>query len=343
MTLRPFKILTTLLTLLLITLVTSNFNYLNAQSDEPLTDQMRELLKSEAFNVGFLFQSDVTFSFKDDNFLGGDAFGLGPTRLKFDGISDGGFSYKMALELRRSPTVWDASVGYKKSDAFGIKTGMHKVDIGLDLQPGPGSIDFISRARLINLMTNRREVGVTAYGDIDQFDYAIGVYNGTGRNLQNDDNFMYLLKGGYTFDLNDGGTLYVVANGALNGTVGENIGGLTTEGDRLLYGGYVDYESDSWFGSAELLITEFESIQLPEEETITGAYVTIGNRVTDEDELLVRWDYIGYDLRDTNSSLYILGWNHQFTSVVSLQINALAQFEENEEFFGLAGNFQYQF
>lgn len=337
------RILTTILAVLLMILAAAQFQHLNAQDREPLTEEMRDLLKSEVFNLGFLLQSEALFTLEEDNILGEDGFGLGPTRLQFDGKSDGGFSYEMDLELRRSPNIWDANITYRSSDAFAIESGLHKADIGLDLQPGPGNIDFIDRARLINLMTNRREVGVSAMGQLDQFDYTVGVYNGTGRNLQNDGNLMYLLKAGYTFEFNNGGSLYVVANGALNGTVGERIGDLTTEGDRLLYGGYLDYESDTWFGAAELLITSFESIQLPDEETITGAYITLGNKITEKDELLARWDYIGYDLLDSNSSLYILGWNHQFTSVMSLQINALAQFEENDEYFGLQGNLQYQF
>jgi len=316
-----------------------------AQDNEPLTEQMRDLLKSDAFNVGFLLQSEAIFTtdVEGGNVLGEDGFGLGPTRLRFDGNSDRGFAYEMDLELRRSPTVWDASIMYKNSDAFEIETGMHKADIGADLQPGPGKIDFIDRARLINLMTNRREVGVSAMGQIDQFDYTVGVYNGTGRNLNNDGNLMYLLKAGYTFEFENEGSLYVVANGAFNGTVGESIGNLTTTGDRLLYGGYIDYDSDSWFGVVELLMTSFDSIQLADEETITGAYVTLGNKITEKDELLARWDYIGYDQLETNSSLFILGWNHQFTSVMSLQINGLAQFDEEEEYFGLQGNLQYEF
>ncbi|HKL16395.1 MAG TPA: hypothetical protein VJ915_12205, partial [Balneolaceae bacterium] len=117
---RPIRILTILLTVVLITFGTAQFQYLNAQNNEPLTDQMRDLLKSDAFNVGFLLQSEAIFTtdVEGGNVLGEDGFGLGPTRLRFDGNSDRGFAYEMDLELRRSPTVWDASIMYKNSDAF---------------------------------------------------------------------------------------------------------------------------------------------------------------------------------------------------------------------------------
>ena len=57
----------------------------------------------------------------------------------------------------------------------------------------------------------------------------------------------------------------------------------------------------------------------------------------------MRIDHISYNEVDSSSNLFVLGWNHQATSVISFQVNALAEFDENEEYFGLAGNFQYQF
>lgn len=317
--------------------------YAQSQDSEPLTEQMRDLLKSDPFNVSLLLQSTANFSLKDDNFNGGKNFGLGATRLKLSGKADGGYDYNLQLDFRRSTSVFDASIGYRYSDGFRLEAGLQKPDIGLDLQPNPGNTDFINRARLIGVILNRRELGVSASGRFDQFDYTVSVFNGTGRSLSNDDNFMFAAKGAFTVDLENDGSLYIGVNGALNGTEGENISGLITQGDRLIYGAFVDYKSDSWFGAAELLMTTFESNQLSDDETITGAYVTFGNNVTQKDQLLARWDYISYDIVDDSSNLFILGWNHQATSVISFQVNALAQFDDNEEYFGLSGNFQYQF
>lgn len=316
-----------------------------AQQQEPLHDQMRELLKSDPFNLSFLMQSTGDLSLQDDDFRGGSGFGLGATRLKFDGTLDGGYSYKLQTEFRRQPSVWDASIGYRKSDAFGLDAGLQKPDIGLDLQPNPGATDFIDRARLIGTMLNSREIGVAAAGAFDSFDYTVSVLNGTGRSLKNDDRFMVTVKGAFTVNVDPDGVLYIGANGALNGTEDEPVGdfGQISEGDRLIYGGYIDYESDQWFGTAELLMTTFESTQFQDDETITGAYVTLGNNVTDKDQILVRWDHIGYDQIDYTSDLFVFGWNHQATSVISMQVNALGQFDDGEEFFGFAGLLQFQF
>lgn len=338
------NVLPTLITCFLILIGTSlTVQNALAQDNEPLTDEMRNLLKSEPFNIGILLQSTANFSLSDDNFNGANRFGLGATRLKVSGAVDGGFNYNLQMDFRRASSVVDAAIGYKASKGFALKAGLQKPDIGLDLQPNPGATDFISRARLIGTMLNTRELGVSASGVLDNFDYTLSVFNGTGYSLNNDDRFMVAAKGAFTVDLENDGSLYIGANGALNGTENESVGFLTSQSDRLIYGAFLDYESNNWFGAAEVLMTSFETVQTQEDETITGAYVTIGNNVTDKDQLLARFDHISYKEIDNSSNLFVFGWNHQATSVISLQLNAMAQFDENEEYFGLSGNFQYQF
>lgn len=316
---------------------------LNAQEREPLTDEMRNVLKSNPFNVGFLLQSTANFSLTDDNFNGGNRFGLGATRLKFSGNVDGGYNYNLQMDFRRNPSVVDAAIGYKASDSFALTAGLQKPDIGLDLQPNPGATDFISRARLIGTILNSREIGISASGVFENFDYTVSVFNGTGFSLNNDDRFMVAAKGAFSIDLENDGSLYIGANGAINGTEGEQIGIINqgTDGDRLIYGAFLNYDSNNWFGAAEVLMTSFE--YSGNEETITGAYLTIGNKVTEKDELLARFDHIGYNDIDFKSNLVVLGWNHQATSLMSIQVNALGRFNDGDESFGLAGSLQFQF
>lgn len=318
---------------------------LRAQAQEPLSDQMTDLLKSEPFNVSFLLQSTAGFSLTEDFPQVEREFGLGATRLKFNGNVDEGFSYNLQLDFRSSPSVLDAAIGYRHSEGFGLEAGLQKPDIGLDLQPNPGATDFINRARLIGIMLNTREAGLSASGVLDSFDYTVSVFNGTGRTLGNDGRFMVAVKGAFSVDLENDGSLYIGANGALNGTEGEQVGNtnLISQGNRHIYGAFLKYDSDNWFGAAEVLVTTFDSIQIPGDETITGVYVTIGNNITEKNQLLARWDHIGFSKIDIKSNLIVLGWNHQATSVVSLQLNALGQIENDEGYFGLLGSFQFQF
>lgn len=316
-----------------------------AQSNEPLADEMRDLLKNDPFNVGILLQSTADFSFKDDSFNGGRNFGLGVARLRFGGNLDNNFSYVFQMDFSRQFSLIDLALGYNFSDQFKIVAGAQKPDIGLDLQPNPGDTDFINRARLIGTMVNSREVGISGQGKIDNFDYNISVFNGLGLNTNNDGRFMYLTKVGYSAELDGNQSLYFGGNGFLNTTQNEPVGntGLVSDGDRITYGIFVDYDSDDWFGSAELLGTSFETGGGFVDETITGFYTTVGNKVTEKDEFLVRWEHQSFDVSDISSDLFIIGWNHQATSIISFQVNALADFFEGDESFGLSGNFQFQF
>jgi len=335
-----FKKLSALFCFLLIT------GILQAQDQEPLYDEISDLLKSEPFNVGILLQSTANFSLKDDGFNNGRGFGVGATRLRVGGEVDGGFNYTLQMDFRRAPGVLDAAVGFKASEQFAIQGGILKPDIGLDLVPNPGNTDFINRARLIGAMLNTREIGVSVSGEFDNFDYNLAVYNGIGlRSFNNPgDRFMYLAKIGYKTEMARSGTIYFGANGALNTTENERVGntGLTSRENRLIYGVFADYRSDTWFGAAEFLQTKFD-MTANTEIKISGMYVTLGNKVTDNSEILARWDRLVFNINDRSSELIILGWNYQITSLISLQINALAEFEGNDESFGFAGNFQFQF
>ncbi|MEX0661807.1 MAG: porin [Balneolaceae bacterium] len=329
--------------LLLVVICLFSSTTLFAQNNEPLADEMKDLLKNDPFNVGILIQSTANYSFEDDGFNGGRNFGLGVARLRFGGNLDNNFSYVFQMEFLRQLSVIDLALGYEFSDQFKIVAGAQKPDIGLDLQPNPGDTDFINRARLVGTMLNTREIGISGQGSIENFDYNISVFNGQGLNTNNDGNFMYLAKVGYSKDLGGNQSLYVGGNGFLNTTENEAVGntGFVSDGDRIAYGIFAEYDSDEWFGSVELLGTNFETGVI--DETITGFYTTAGNKVTEKDEILARWEHQSFDVLDISSNLFTIGWNHQATSVISFQVNALTEFIDGNESFGLSGNFQFQF
>jgi hypothetical protein len=328
-------------------IVILNSPILSAQEPEPLADQLEERLKSETFSVGILLQSLALFSFEDDGFNGGRKFDLGATRLDIRGLVDGNFIYRLQLDFRRQTSVLDAQVGYLFSDNFRLIAGAFKPYLSAELDPSPGNTDFINRARLVSAMMNSREIGATALGESNGFYYRFGMYNGTGLSRSNDNRFLYTVRLGYDTDVN-GGTLGVGFNGAINQTRMESVGntGLTSQGDRNVYGAFIRYDGDVVFGTFELLQTRFDAQNFNgNEETITGFYGTIGTRISQNDELLARWDRLDFDLRGDSSDLFTFGWNHQATRLISFQTNLLMQFDSDEDdaSYGVAGNFQFHF
>lgn len=317
----------------------------NSFAQEPLADRMRQDLKSEEFNVGILLQSFGNFSFTDDDFNGGNGFDIGATRLSFQGSVDNGFLYKMQMDFRRSVSILDAQVGYAFSDDFRIITGAFKPYLSIDLDPNPGNTDFINRARQVGAMMNPREIGITALGESGNFNYRIGMYNGNGLSRTNDDGFLYTARLGYLIP-SDNSEFKIGLNAAVNQTEFERVGnsGLISTGDRVLYGFFAQYDSESLFGAFEFLQTQFDTPEPDTKETITGFFATIGTHLTDRTDLLARWDHLEYDDLNRNSELLTFGLNHQATQLVSFQVNLLLLIPESDDTqVGLSGNFQFQF
>ncbi|MCC5940408.1 MAG: hypothetical protein JJU37_02620 [Balneolaceae bacterium] len=317
-----------------------------AQQQEPMADRLEERFKTDIFSLGILLQSEGYFSFNDDNFNGGRKFDIGATRLDVRGNVDNGFLYRFQLDFRRQTSVLDAQVGYRFSDTMRIIGGAFKPFLSADLDPNPGDTDFMNRARQVGTMMNSREIGLTLLGEPGKFNYRFGMYNGTGLTRSNDNRFMYTARLGYTADLN-GGTLELGFNGAYDETRMNSVGntGLVSMGDRVLYGGFIKLDTPAIFGTAEILQTKFDAQNFGgNEETITGFYATLGSNVSDKDQLLVRWDYLDFDLRGDSSDLITFGWNHQATRLISFQLNFLALLEDDEDTqFGVSGVMQFQF
>lgn len=316
------------------------------QSESQAVNDLEDRLKSEELNVGLLLQSIGVLSFDDDNFNGGRAFQLGATRLDIRGQLPSNFMYRLQLDFTNSPSVLDAQAGYRFSERFRLIAGANKPFLSADLDPSPANTDFINRARMVGAMLNSREIGLTALGESEGFNYRFGVYNGNGLQAGNDNRFMYTTRLGYGVGLQDGGDLDFGLNGAVNTTEFESVGntGLVSTGDRILYGAFIKYDSDTFFGTVEFLQTEFEMAGTGLDETITGFYATAGNNMTERSQLLARWDHLSYDITGPSSERVVLGWNYQATELFSFQVNGLLQFNEAiDNQLGVSGKFQFHF
>lgn len=333
----------------------------NLYAQEPLADQIKEKLKSEEFSVSVLLQSQGFYSSSNEDISNGlysfayngypeySKFDLGATRLVIRGKVDNNFLYKMQMDFRGRPSILDAQVGYKFADEFRLIAGAFKPFLSIDLDPNPGKTDIIGRARYVRAMMNTREIGLTALGDISNFNYRIGMYNGTGLSRTGTGNFLYTLRVGYTFNFNEASGLQFGFNAALDQNEFIPIGNtsLISTGDRNILGVFTKYDSPLFFGTFEYQLSTFHA-QFEGEGSLTGTFGTLGVHLAEKTDILGRWDYLKLDFSDTpgnkDSSLLIFGVNHYPTQLVKLQLNMLYFVEEyHSNRFGMAANFQFQF
>ncbi len=318
--------------------------------EEPLADQLRERFKSEPFSLGILLQAQGAFSLRDNDFNGGHAWDLGSTRIDFRGTVDRDFTYRVRVYFLSQQQSIDARIGYRFSDQFQIIAGAFKPYMSRELDPSPANLHFVRRARLVGAMMNTLEIGMSAIGELGSFQYRLGMYNGDGVfgiTRPNDNRFLYTSRFSYGVALGEHQKMELGINASINQSRAERVGntGLTSAGDRLIYGGYADYDSRLIFVTAEYMQSRFDAVDFGgSRETITGVYTTLGFKVDPRNEALIRWDHLGFDLRGDRSERFLLGWNYYPTSLVSFRVNALMEFREDEKTqFGLTGVFQYHF
>lgn len=331
-------------------------------AQEPLADQLTEKLKSEEFNVSILLQAQGYYSSANEDLGNGiysfayngfpefSKFDMGATRLVLSGTVDNNFLYKMQMDFRARPSVLDAQVGYKFADEFRLIAGAFKPFLSIDLDPNPGKTDIIGRARYVRAMMNTREIGLTALGEIGSFNYRAGVYNGTGLSRRGTGKFLYTLRVGYGFELGKNNNLQIGFNGAIDQNEFVSIGntGLTSAGNRDICGVFAQYNGNRFFGTFEYQLSTFESVEFENDGSLTGMFGTLGIHVTENTDILGRYDYLGLDDERRpgidDSGLYIFGINHTPTQLIKLQLNLLYLREvDRDNRFGMAANFQFQF
>lgn len=121
-----------------------------SQSNQNLDEELRTRLKSESFNDALLLQSTFRYSFDDDEFQGGRTFQVQQGRVDITGDLNGGYFYRLHVNMITEPNLLDAYVGYKLNDQLILTFGRQKPQQSSDFIPGPQSTDFMARARILN-------------------------------------------------------------------------------------------------------------------------------------------------------------------------------------------------
>lgn len=299
-------------------------SFASAQENESLDEQLRNYLQHDFFSLNVLVQSEGRYSFQDDNFQGGRTFNAANGRISLRGNLDDGFFYRVFVDIAPRPILMDAFVGYKFDDSFQFSIGAMKPEQTLDFIPNPGAHKFVDRTNMTGLLVGSREIGIAASGDLGNFYYYTGLFNGNGNNSNNNNKFYGIGRLQYTITDAIPGYLQLAVSGSHGDSEGNVSGsrGPLLRGQRTIIGTDAELEWNRFYFATEYLRGELETVDFPDtNEIISGYYFTAGYNVTENFMLLGRYHSWSYKELDTTESKVTLGANIDFTDIVGLVVN----------------------
>jgi len=133
-----------------------------------------------------------------------NSFEVRRARLSLQGDLTKWFDYRLQVELASSPKVLDAYFRAKIKSWFNVQVGEFKIPFTLENPYSPKDLMFIDNAMVISklcqyddvmgIKANGRDIGVMLYGGFwkkrgfNTLEYEIGVFNGNGINVKDNNN-----------------------------------------------------------------------------------------------------------------------------------------------------------
>ena len=307
------------------------------EGEEPLLEELRGMVKSEAFSVGALFQFVGDFQ-ADRSFPGQNGFSVANMRFRISGSLDRGFGYLFQTSFG---SILDARMSWHVARGLTLDGGRFKTPFSAEFLTPASSIDFVNRSQAVSVLAPGRQVGVQARGDLgseggSSFGYALGVFNGNQGDVTGNDDDRFLYAGRVTWRIpmespgGAGGALELGASASASGDATEvgvaEGGSFSFSGVDALFGGDVRLTRGPWLLSAELLVGDTDEAPVRPSPRPWGYHGTVGFMVTDNSQMLVRWDSFDADipdLADDDPRLLVLGYNLWPTLATELQVNAV--------------------
>lgn len=317
-------------------------------SENSLDEQLKALLQHDYFRMNILVQSTFRYSFDDDSFQGGRTFQVPNARVSLRGDLDGGFYYRVFYNMASEPNLLDAFIGYRHSDAFRLTAGAHKPTQTTDFIPAPQNTDFLGRARITGLLVQSREIGISAQGDLGNFYYYGGLFNGTRLTGSNNNNKFYGIgRLQYAFTNIIPGFIRIAISGSHGDSPGIRSGsnGPLLRGERTIFGADIHAETDLWKFKAEYLTGDLETTQfLNNEETISGYYFSGAYKHSPKFWLVGRYQTWQFKLADEVHQQITLGAKFYTTDTISFRVNADFYFaRDGDAMQGLSAMMQFYF
>ncbi len=120
---------------------------------------------------------------------GTDTFQLRRARLSLGGTIVKSLSFKLSVDLVKSPALLDAQIDYAPLKEAGLRFGQFLVPFSLDSVTSAADIEMVSRPAAVEALapgrdigSSGRDAGLAAFGSWKIAEYAFGFFNGSGIN-----------------------------------------------------------------------------------------------------------------------------------------------------------------
>ncbi|MEX0724393.1 MAG: porin [Gracilimonas sp.] len=292
--------------------------------DTERIEALRDMVKSESFNVSGLIHARGVYSF-DEN--GSRFFRVPHARIKVNGKLDGGFSYNVHFDAAASSTVVDAFIGYKINDKANLTIGIQKPGVSYEYLTAPHKVDFVTRSTVVSTLTSHRDIGLRMHGGLtDAINYSFGVFNGNGYGSNDNNKFFYAGRLNYDSSLEEG-SLIVGVNASYGEHENRNLSSNlpTINGDRLTYGADLRFDNSSIILASEVLGAELEYTGFTEIDNVFGFHVTGGYKISGKTHALLRYESFNSDLLapSADREQIVIGLNRYPTGQTGFKINYL--------------------
>lgn len=283
----------------------------------------------DALTIGGLLQTDAYAGRPT-----GDGFRVRSTRLRFGGKAEG-LQYAVQADFASSPVLLDAFARLPVTPRFRVTAGLFKTPFGGEfLTPRPDLL-FAERSRVANNIPPNRQAGVTLGATLvpDRLTATVGAFNGT-RGLRPNDNDLLLYVGRFTGHVPiDEGQLELGTNVAYSVDEGANLSGLgrpAFRGSRFLFGADAQLELNRWLFTGELNTGRLDAEGRSGTATPFGFHVAAGADVSEEHQLLARFDQYDPDVpaQVMPDDQLSLGYNYDPTSMLRVLLNYQAPVDD---------------
>ncbi|UCE05877.1 MAG: hypothetical protein JSW07_20175 [bacterium] len=319
-------------------IVITGFLNLYAQ-DEPLFEKLKKDFNKEYLSVGALLQ--VVGDFQNErSFSGHNGFNISNFRWRIYGKLDKNFGYFLQTNFINSPAFLDAFITWEINSWLQLKSGLFKAPFSKEYLISASDIDFVNRAQVVNALTVGRQIGVQFSGWLKDklLNYRVGVFNGNGfRRINNNDNdyFLYVARFAVvpkiSSEKNVVDQLEMGINGAVSIDNNVNIPGVYSnfEGERQLLGADIRLTLNKFLVAGEAIFAKFDPKYYSTREP-SGFHFTIGYMVTNNAQLLFRFDKFQLDDSNDSTDLIILGYNLWPSNVAEFQANYIINTDESD-------------